>query len=81
MLERAYGYDKETVIAVIHQILSTAELIVQSPEVAWAALRDYSSSPAGFADYIIAYHVKAAGCLETLTFDMNAAKHPLFRKI
>ncbi len=90
VLERAYGYDKGTVTAVIHQVLSTAELIVQSPEIAWAALRDYRSGPAGFADYImalcvgnhiIARHAKAAGCLETLTFDTDAAKHPLFRKI
>ena len=81
VLERAYGYDKETVVAVVQQILSTAELVVQFPEIAWAALRDYSSSPAGFADYAIAYHAKAAGCLETVTFDTNAAKHPLFRKI
>lgn len=81
VLGHAYGYDKETIIAVIHQILLTAELVVQSPEITWAVLRDYRSSPAGFSDCVIAHHAKAAGCLETLTFDIDAAKHPFFRKI
>ncbi|MCH7742996.1 MAG: type II toxin-antitoxin system VapC family toxin [Proteobacteria bacterium] len=79
VLERAYGYEKSVIVQVIQQLLSTAELQVQQPEIVWAALRVFSTSRAGFADYMIVHINQAAGCSQTLTFDRKAADHPLFR--
>ena len=81
VLERAYGYEKSVIVQVIQQVLSTAELQVQQPEIVWAALRDFIASPAGFSDYMIVHMNQAAGCSQTLTFDRKAAGHSLFRML
>jgi len=81
VLQRAYGYEKSVIVQVIQQVLSTAELQVQQPEIVWAALRDFRVCPAGFTDYMIVHMNQSAGCSQTLTFDRKAADHPLFRML
>lgn len=74
VLERAYGYTRTTVSAVLRQILSTAELTVAFPDSAWAALRAYEQGSADYADYLIGAHNRSAGCETTYTFDRRASK-------
>ena len=38
VLESAYGYSRELVARVVRQVLGTAELTIEAPEYAWAAL-------------------------------------------
>lgn len=74
VLESAYGYSRGIVARVLRQILSTAELSVEAPHLAWAALRTYEQDHADFADYLIGARNREAGCTATYTFDKRAAR-------
>mgnify|MGYP001318390973 FL=1 len=73
VLKGAYGQDKAIVVSVLRQILQTAELLVDDPEVVWAALSDFEQGGADFADCLIAHGNFATGCAATYTFDEAAA--------
>ena len=74
VLASAYGYEKAAVIPVIRQLLRTAEYTVEDREIVWAALREFESSGADFADYLISHRNHARGCTRTYTFDRRAAR-------
>ena len=44
----------------------------------WAALRDFESGAADFADYLIAHRNHGRGCTQTCTFDRRAARGRYF---
>ena len=78
VLTSAYGYEKAIVVPVIRQVLRTAELAVEDHQVVRAALRDFESGAADFADYLIAHRNHARGCTRTCTFDRRAARGRYF---
>lgn len=78
VLTGAYGYEKAVVIPVIRQVLRTAELAVEDRPIIWAALRDFESGTADFADHLIAHRNHARGCARTCTFDRRAARSRYF---
>ncbi|MDP2793464.1 MAG: hypothetical protein Q8O25_05180 [Sulfurisoma sp.] len=55
-------------------MLTSAELRVETPDMAWSALRSYQSSGAGFADSLIGLRNRQAGCETTVTFDKRAGR-------
>lgn len=77
VLRRAYGYSKPQVVAVLDQILVTAELVIESDGVAFQALDDYREGPADFSDYLLALSNRAAGCETTYSFDARLCTHPM----
>lgn len=72
VLTGAYGYSRSIVQRVLHQLLSTAELRVEEPDLAWAALRAYENGSADFSDYLIGIGNRRRGCKTTFTFDRKA---------
>ena len=74
VLTTAYHYEKAVAIRVIGQILRTAEFAVEDRQTVWAALREFESGAADFADYLIAHRNHARGCARTYTFDLRAAR-------
>ena len=74
VLTSAYDYEKAAVIPVIRQLLRTAEFTVEDRPTVWAALREFESGGADFADYLIAHRNHAHGCTRTCTFDLRAAR-------
>lgn len=72
VLESAYGYDKEAIVAALDQLLSAHEVAAEDAELALAALRDYRDSNAGFTDCLIGRRNAANGCEETGSFDKRA---------
>jgi len=81
VLRGAYHYDRTTVAAVIRRILQSAELNVENPALAWAALRDYEQRQADFADGLIGRGNLARGCAVTYTFDQKAARTSCFELV
>ena len=81
VLESAYGYSRGVVADILRQILSTAELSVESTDQAWAALRAYDSGGADFADYLMGIRNRAQNCDSTCTLDKRAARSPWHRLI
>ena len=73
-LASAYGYPREKIAAAIEQILETAQLDVESSNDVAAAVKDYRSGTADFADCLLVRVNSAAGCSHTVTFDRKAAK-------
>jgi predicted nucleic-acid-binding protein len=74
VLESAYDYPRTTVVEVLHTLLTSAELRVEMPELARAALRTYQSGTAGYADCLIGLRNQQAGCVATYTFDKKAGR-------
>ena len=74
VLESAYGYTRTTVVEVLQTMLTSAELRVETPDLAWNALRSYQSGGAGFADCLIGLRNRQAGCETTATFDKRAGR-------
>lgn len=81
VLESAYGYAPAVVANVVRQLLETSELSVESPALAWAALRGYEAGEADLADLLVGQRNRAAGCETTFTFDRRAARSTLFTEV
>lgn len=74
VLGRAYSADRDEITQLVETLLRTKELIVESAETVWKALRLYGGSSADFADCLIERMCHDAQCEYTMTFDMKAAK-------
>ena len=81
VLTSAYDHEKAAVIPVIRQLLQTAEFAVEDRQTVWAALREFESGGADFADYLIAHRNHARGCKRTCTFDLRAARGRPFAQV
>jgi len=79
VLRRAYGYSKPQVVAVLEQILVTAELAIEHEGIAFQALDAYRDGSADFSDYLLALSNRAAGCETTYSFDARLCAHPAAR--
>ncbi len=79
VLERGYKYSKEQVGLVINQMLSTEEFAFEKPELLQLALNQYIQDKLDYSDALIGLINKSSGCLETLTFDQDAAKAGNFK--
>ncbi len=66
VLTSAYDYEKAAVIPVIRQLLRTAEFAVEDRQTVRAALREFESGGANFADYLIAHRNHARGVYANL---------------
>ena len=65
--------------SVVGLLLASRELSVAARETVEAALADYATGRADFADYLIAWENVSGGCSTTWTRDRKAARHPRFR--
>lgn len=78
LLGRGYGYAKPLLVATLESLLAAVALAIEERAVVRAALDDFVTGKADFADYLIARKNAAAGCQKTVTFDRKAARHRLF---
>lgn len=74
VLAECYGAHREHIGDVIQGLLETRQIVVESAEVAWRALRAWRGSSADFSDALIGEIALAAGATKVLTFDKAAAK-------
>ncbi len=72
--ETCYGASKANVLALLQQLLSTRQLIVQESETVWRAVKLFEAGRADFADCLVERIAAANGCSLTVTFDKKAAK-------
>lgn len=79
VLDRGYGYDRQTIAAVIRRILTSPELFVQEDEAVWQALKMYGQAAAGFSDCLLGVLNHRHGASPTVTFDRKAAKETCFK--
>ncbi len=66
-----YKVNKDGILAILEELLSTSRVDVEQHEVTWDAVHDYAFSSAGFADCLIRRKALAAGCSGLKTFDQK----------
>lgn len=74
VLAGRYGADRAKIAEVVETLLKSREIRVEQSDVAWQALRLFSTSSADFADCLVERGGQAARCRYTVTFDVRAAK-------
>lgn len=79
VLCRGYGQSRAQAAAVIRRLLETIEFDIEKPRLVRLALSDYENGKADLSDYLIARIGEEAGVPYTITFDRQAAAHPLFK--
>lgn len=75
---RHYGYDRPSIAAVLERLLDTGVFAIQDRDIVRQALGDYRDGRAHLADYLIGRQNRAAGCVDTLTFDERLASESGF---
>ena len=78
VLAECYGADRARIRSVIQALLETRQIVVESAELAWRALRAWDGTTADFSDALIGEVAIQAGATKVLTFDKAAAKLPTF---
>ncbi len=74
VLRSRYGMRRDAVLPVLRAALEARELSFEDEPAIEEALHEWSDSPCGFADCLIAAHNRRLGCSTTLTFDTKAAR-------
>jgi predicted nucleic-acid-binding protein len=69
-LRSVYGFSTATVERAVRGLLETAQIVVAEEEAVLAALE----TAGGFTDSLIHELGRAAGCIETVTFDQRFAR-------
>jgi predicted nucleic-acid-binding protein len=73
VLESCYDQQKQTILDVIHGLLTTKQLIIEKADCAYLAMKRCLESPkADFSDALITIVSEQEGCTKVLTFDRKA---------
>jgi predicted nucleic-acid-binding protein len=75
VLTSSYGLTGQQVKQVLEVLLRTKQIIVDRADQVLRALRVFDDGKADFADCLIERTAAAAGCGQTMTFDVGATKH------
>ena len=78
VLAECYAADRARIRSVLQGLLETRQIVVESAELVWRALRSWQASGADFSDALMGEVALAAGATKVLTFDKAAAKLPSF---
>ena len=75
VLTSSYGLTGQQVKQVLEVLLRTKQIIVDRADQVLRALRVFDDGKADFADCLIERTAVSAGCEQTMTFDVGAAKY------
>ena len=79
VLRDAYRLDRATIGSALERVLDTTEFVVEERDIARRALSDYRGGPGDYADYVIGWRNRQAGCERTATFDRGLRGSELFQ--
>jgi predicted nucleic-acid-binding protein len=74
VLTSAYGLTRSQLEQALEALLRTKELVVDRADQVLQALRVFKATKADLADCLIERSAASAGCEQTMTFDVGAAK-------
>jgi predicted nucleic-acid-binding protein len=75
VLRRYYRMPKVELILCLERLLDSPELSVENQATVYEAVQRFAQCKADFTDCLIERSGHRNGCRETVTFDVNAAKH------
>ena len=70
-----YELTNAQLLQLFEGLLRTSQLVVERADQVAQALRVFAAGKADFADCLIERSAAAAGCEQTMTFDVKASKH------
>ncbi|WP_428506793.1 PIN domain-containing protein [Roseateles sp.] len=74
VLSSCFDLTREQIAQMLEVLLRSKQLVIDQAEHVVRALRAFSAGNADFADCLIERTAAAAGCAQTMTFDVAAAK-------
>jgi predicted nucleic-acid-binding protein len=74
VLDRTYRKTRSEISTIIRGLLESRQVVVENSDAVDQALRRFDSSNADFSDCLIERLCASAGCSQTMTFDVGAAK-------
>lgn len=74
VLSSCFDLTREQIAQMLEVLLRSKQLVIDQAEHVVRALRVFSAGNADFADCLIERTAAAAGCAQTMTFDVAAAK-------
>jgi predicted nucleic-acid-binding protein len=74
VLDRAYRFSDEDIVAAIERTLQTDALVVENEQQVFAAMTALKEGRGSFANALVGALGAAAGCSATLTFDRKALR-------
>jgi predicted nucleic-acid-binding protein len=80
VLERAYRFSSEQIVAAVEGILGADELAVENEQQVFSAIAAVKEGRGSFADALIAALAVQAGCSHVLTFDEKALRLASFER-
>lgn len=75
VLTSCYDLTNDQVRQALDLLLRTRQIVVDRAEQILRALKVFEAGKADFADCLIERMVASAGCEQTMTFDVSAARH------
>lgn len=75
---RSLRFSRPNIAATVEKLLDTSLFEIQDRELVRRALAQYRQGPADFADYLIGWQSRQAGCADTVTFDRGLEETPGF---
>jgi len=74
VFDRTYGKSRNEIGAFLRGLLESNDLVLEKYDAVSQAFRKFESSNADFSDCLIERLCASAGCSQTMTFDVGAAK-------
>lgn len=74
VLESCYKQNRDDISKVLYSLLTTKQLVIESADKVYLALRRYGNASADFSDALIAIVAEQEGCERVVTFDKQAVK-------
>jgi predicted nucleic-acid-binding protein len=74
VMDRIYRKPKNAISALVRGLLESKQVVLENHNAVIQALRSFDSSNADFSDCLIERLCASAGCSQTMTFDVGAAK-------
>jgi len=75
VLTSCYELSGAQAASALEALVRSKQLVVERADLVVRALRIHAAGKADFADCLIERSATAAGCAQTMTFDIRAAKH------
>ena len=74
-------WDRERILNTMESLLQTRGVVVESPALAWKALKASRKGAVGFADHLISEIAFESGAGEIITFDKTFGRLPRVRRL
>ncbi|MFK0571997.1 PIN domain-containing protein [Endozoicomonas sp.] len=72
VLGSCYQQTKSELLSILHQLITTRQLLVERSDLAFQAIQRYENGNGDFSDAVICLINAEKGCDETVTFDKKA---------